>query len=258
MPAPVNPLKQALARGRVQIGFWQAMASPVVAEISAHAGFDWLLLDAEHGPNTLSTLLAQLQAMNGAPAVPVVRPPVGQDWVVKQMLDLGAQSFLIPMIDTAEQAAAAVAMLRYPPEGVRGVGAALARASGYNAIPDYVASANEQICVIIQAESRVALENLDAILAVGGVDGVFIGPADLAADMRRAGAVSDAGVEAAIEAALGRISESGKAAGIIAFEADLAQRYLKLGARMLAVGGDVTLFGEAARDLAAAFRGWTA
>ncbi|MGG7644590.1 HpcH/HpaI aldolase family protein [Rhodovulum sp. YNF3179] len=254
MPAPVNPLKQALAAGRTQIGFWQAMASPVATEISAHAGFDWLLLDAEHGPNTIPTLLAQLQAMNGSPATPVVRPPVGQDWVVKQMLDLGVQSFLIPMVDTAAQAADVVAMLRYPPEGRRGVGAALARASGYNAAADYVETANAQICTIVQAESRAAIDNLDAICAVEGVDGVFVGPADLGADLGRAGPVSPAELDRVAEDALARIAASGKAAGIIAFDPARAERHISTGARFVAVGGDVTVFGAAARGLASAFR----
>ena len=253
MPAPVNALKAALAAGQTQIGLWQNLASPVTAEISAHAGFDWLLFDAEHGPNTITTLLAQLQAVAGSPAVPVVRPPVGRDWVVKQMLDLGVQSFLIPMVDTAEEARAAVAMLRYPPEGVRGVGGAVARASAYNAIPDYTETANAQICTIVQAESRTALDNLDAILGVEGVDGVFIGPADLAADLSRAGPVDAAALEARIDDAIRRVAKRGKAAGIIAFESDRARHYLSLGAKLVAVGADVTLFAGSVRSLASSF-----
>ncbi|PWE30619.1 2-keto-3-deoxy-L-rhamnonate aldolase [Maritimibacter sp. 55A14] len=250
MPAPVNRLKAALAAGRRQIGLWQALASPAACEICANAGFDWLLLDAEHGPNTLTTLQAQLQAMNGSPASAMIRPPVGQDWVVKQMLELGAQSFLIPMVETAAQAADAVAMLRYPPEGRRGAGAALARASGYNAQADYVATANAQICTIVQAESRRALANLDAILAVEGVDGVFLGPADLAADMSRDGPVEPAALDAALEGAIARIAANGKAAGIIAFDSDRARHYLGLGAKLVAVGSDVTIFAQSVRDLA--------
>ncbi len=183
-----NSFKQSIKRqGSVQFGFWLALASPYSAEVCATSGFDWLLIDGEHAPNDVPTILSQLQAIAPYPPQVLVRPPVGDPNLIKQLLDIGVQTLLVPMVDTAEQAKAIVAATRYPPAGIRGVGGALARASRWNAIPDYLNKANAEICVIVQVESVTAIKNLDAIAAVEGVDAVFIGPSDLAATMGHLG-----------------------------------------------------------------------
>ncbi|WP_224824677.1 HpcH/HpaI aldolase/citrate lyase family protein [Cognatishimia sp. MH4019] len=250
MPAPANKLKEALLQGAVQKGLWMGLASPTVAELASHAGFDWCLIDAEHGPNDLLSIQNQLQAMNGAPAAPVVRVPVAEDWMLKQVLDLGAQNVLIPMIDTGEEAAKAVAACRYPPHGIRGLGSALARASGYNAISDYPTTSNDQICVMVQAESRAAIDNIDAIAGTEGVDVVFIGPADLSADMGYLGQLDAPEVEEVIAHAISRIRAAGKVAGIVLFNPDDFPRYLDMGAGFLGMGSDVTSLAASLRDLA--------
>ncbi len=250
MPAPVNRLKAQLLDRQLQKGLWMGLASASVAEMASRAGFDWCLIDAEHGPNDLITIQSQLQAMNGAEAEAVVRVPAAEDWMLKQVLDLGAQNVLIPMIDTAEQAADAVAACRYPPDGKRGLGSALARASGYNAIPDYPATANDQICVMVQAESRAAIDNIDAIAGTEGVDVVFIGPADLSADMGYLGQLDAPEVEEVIAHAIARIRAAGKVAGIVLFNPDDFPRYIDLGISFLGMGSDVTSLAAALRDLA--------
>ncbi|XBS71434.1 4-hydroxy-2-oxoheptanedioate aldolase [Acerihabitans sp. KWT182] len=254
MSAPINTFKQALAEKRPQLGLWLALASPYAAEICAGAGFDWLLLDGEHAPNDVPLLLSQLQALKGAPGHPVIRAPMDAPWLIKQLLDIGAQTLLIPMVETARQARELVRATRYPPEGIRGVGAALARASAFNRLPDYLQTANQHICLLLQIESRAGLENLDAIAAVEGVDGVFIGPADLAADMGYLGQPGAAQVQEAVEDALRRIVSHGKAAGILTADPVLAERYLALGATFVAVGSDVGLLVKAGSALAADFR----
>lgn len=254
MPAPRNPFKAALRQGRVQIGLWQALASPYTTEICAGAGYDWLLLDAEHAPNDVPLLVSQLQAMNGSPSHAVIRPPVGETHLVKQYLDIGAQTLLVPMIESGEAAAAMVRAMRYPPHGVRGVGAALARASGFNRIPDYLQTANDEVCLLLQVESRAGLAALEAIAATEGVDGVFIGPADLAADMGFLGRPDAPEVQTAVEAALATIRSHGKAAGILIGNLALARRYVDLGATFVAIGNDVTLLSTASSRLLADFR----
>ncbi|MAU53671.1 MAG: 2-keto-3-deoxy-L-rhamnonate aldolase [Roseovarius sp.] len=254
MPAPVNPFKAALARGERQIGCWAGFAEPYATEVLAEAGFDWLVIDAEHAPNDLRTISAQLAVLRGAASHPVVRLPMGEVWAIKQVLDAGAQTLLIPMVESAAQAEGLVRAMRYPPEGVRGSGAALARASRFSGIPDYIATANAQMCLLVQVETVAGLAALDAILAVEGVDGVFIGPSDLAADMGHRGESGVAEVQAAIRDALGRIAASEKAAGILALDPETAARYRDWGAQFLAVGIDVLLLAQAARDLAARWR----
>ena len=180
MPSPRNRFKAALKTGRPQIGLWLGLADSYAAELSAGAGFDWLLIDAEHAPNDLRSILGQLQAIAPYPASAVVRPPVGEVHRLKQLLDIGAQTILVPMIETADQARAMVTAVRYPPEGVRGVGSGLARASAFGRIPDYLHTAGREVCLLLQVESRRALDNLVEILTVDGVDGIFVGPADLA------------------------------------------------------------------------------
>ena len=182
-----NPFKQALREKRAQIGLWLSAASPYLSEVSATAGFDWLLIDGEHAPNTLQTTLQQLQVVAPYRSQPVVRAVEGQVALVKQLLDIGAQNLLIPMVDTAEQAELMVRAVQYPPKGIRGVGSAIARASRWSLRADYLDVADDEICLLVQAESVTALTNLSAIAAVEGVDGVFIGPADLAASMGHRG-----------------------------------------------------------------------
>jgi 4-hydroxy-2-oxoheptanedioate aldolase len=254
MPAPRNTFKAALAARQSQIGLWLGLADPYMAEISAGAGFDWLLIDGEHGPNHIRSILGQLQAVAALPSHPVVRVPIGESWIIKQVLDLGAQSILVPMVETAEQARTLVRAVRYPPQGMRGVGAALARASSFNMVPDYLQTANAEICLLLQIESRAGLAKLDEIAAVDGVDGVFIGPSDLAADMGYLGNPGAPEVQAAVRESLDRIVRSGKAAGILTADARLGQGYIAQGATFVAVGTDVTLFAKAAAGLAAQFK----
>jgi len=246
-----NPFKAALQAGKPQIGLWLSMASPYMAEVSATAGFDWLLIDGEHSPNDLQSTLAALQAIAPYPSQPIVRVVEGSQHIIKQALDIGAQTILVPMVDTAAQAAQVVAATRYPPQGVRGVGSAIARASRWNARTDYLAVADDETCLLVQAESATAMANLAAICAVDGVDGVFIGPADLAASMGHRGKANHPEVQAAIEAAIKTISASGKAAGILTGDVAQARHYLALGCGFVAVGVDVLVYANAARALAA-------
>lgn len=251
MPAPTNTFKAALLAGKPQIGLWVALASANVTELLSHCGYDWLVIDGEHAPNDLPLMLAQLQAMQAGGAQPVVRVPQGEAWLIKQVLDIGAQTVLVPMVDTAEQAQAMVRAMRYPPDGIRGMGT-LGRASRYGLTADYLTTANAQTCLLVQAESRTALANLDAICAVEGVDGVFIGPADLSADMGFPGNPGAPQVVAAIDDAIRRITASGKAAGILVAGAEAGRAALAQGATFVAVGHDVGLLRQGALALRAA------
>ena len=248
-----NTFKQALAARRPQIGLWLSMAQAYSAEVCATAGFQWLLIDGEHAPNELTSTLQQLQAVAPYPSHPVVRAVNADKDGIKKLLDIGVQTLLVPMIDTAEQAAAVVAATRYPPHGVRGVGAAVARASRWGLRRHYLDEADGETCVLVQAETVTALRNLESICAVDGVDGVFIGPADLAASMGHRGHPTHPEVQAAIDAAVRTIVASGKAAGTLTGDAALARHYLSLGASFVAVGIDVTLLAQATRRLAADF-----
>lgn len=250
MPARTNAFKAAIREKRQQIGLWLDMAEPIAAEIAGHAGFDWLVIDGEHGPNNLRSIVAQLQALSASSSEPVVRPPMGETWMIKQMLDIGARTLLIPMVDTAEQAQELVRAVRYAPQGKRGMGAAIARASGYGTITDYVETAAEEICLLVQAETRHAIDNIEAIAAVDGVDGIFVGPADLSADLGYRGRIDVPEVQAVIEDAIRRIVAAGKPAGILTFDETLNRRYMELGASFVAVGADVTLFSNAMKTLA--------
>lgn len=255
MPAPVNSFKAALKSGKPQIGFWLALANAYTAEIAGDTGFDWLLLDGEHAPNDIPLLTAQLQALSASRSHPVVRLPIGETWMVKQVLDIGAQTILVPMIDTADQARQMAKAMLYPPHGVRGVGAALARASRFNAIADYLQTANNEVCLLLQVEGSAGLAAIEEIAAVEGVDGIFIGPADLAADMGFLGKPGAPEVQAAVEDGLKRIIATGKPAGILTSDPALTKRYLELGATFVAVGNDVTLFANAMGALARQFTG---
>lgn len=249
-----NPFKAALARGQQQIGLWLSLADPYCTEICATAGFDWLLVDGEHSPNDVRSTLASLQAAAAYTAShPVVRVVQGEAALIKQVLDIGAQTVLVPMVDTAEQAAEMARAMRYPPLGIRGVGASAARASRWGQRGDYIQTANEEVCLLVQAETVTALKNLEAICAVDGVDGVFIGPADLAASMGHPGNANHPEVQAAIDDAIRRITAAGKAAGTLTTDAAQARRFLALGARFVAVGLDAVLLARATRQLAADF-----
>ena len=249
-----NAFKAALKNSeRAQIGLWLGLADPICAEICAGAGFDWLLIDGEHAPNDVRSILAQLQAVAPYPAHPIVRPVSGDVQLIKQLLDVGAQTLLIPMVETADQARLLVSAMRYPPVGIRGVGAALARASQWNRVTNYLHEANDQMCLLVQVETRLGLKNLDAISAVEGVDGVFIGPSDLSAALGHLGRPSHPDVQQAIENAIGRIRASGRAAGILTTDDAQARRYLSLGCNFVAVGLDGNLLMRSTQELASRF-----
>ena len=250
MTAPKNHFKAALAAGEIQMGCWVGLADPYAAQITASAGFDWLLIDGEHAPNDLRSIIAQLQVIEKSNSHPVVRPVVGETWMIKQMLDAGAQTLLIPMVESADQARALVSAVTYPPTGVRGVGSALARASNFGGIPDYLLTARAEICLLLQVENRAGLNALDDILTVEGIDGIFVGPSDLAADLGHPGQPSHPQVQDAIEMAFGKIRKAGLAAGILTTDQEAAQNYLDLGATFVATGIDVTTFARAMRSLA--------
>lgn len=257
MQTPVNPFKQALREKRAQIGLWMGLPDTYVAEICAGAGFDWLLLDGEHAPNDLRTILAQAQVVAGYPGThAIARVPMGHGHagqaLIKQYLDIGLQTLLVPMVDTAQQAAEIVRSLRYPPQGVRGMGGA--RASRWGRYANYATEANAQVCLLVQAETRQAIDNLDAIVATDGVDGVFIGPADLSASIGHPGNSNHPEVQSLIEDGIGRIVKGGKAAGILTADETLARRYLELGATFVAVGLDNNILARGTSALAAKFK----
>lgn len=254
MPAPENRFKTALLNDRLQVGCWLALASPYSAEAIARAGFDWLLIDGEHAPNDIPLILGQLQAIAPSPASAVVRIPVGETWIIKQVLDLGCQTILVPMVESAEQARMLAAAMHYPPRGVRGIGSALARASQFAGIADYLATADDQVCLLVQVESRRGLAAIEEIAAVDGIDGIFVGPSDLAADMGRIGQPSHPEVKAAVEDAIRRIRACGKPAGVLAFDQAVVRGYIALGASFPAVSSDVTILTSGARQLAASFK----
>lgn len=254
MKLPVNHFKRALRERRPQIGLWVGLADAYVAEALAGTGFDWLLIDGEHAPNDLRGILAQLQAVAPYDVHPIVRPPVGDAPLIKQLLDIGTQTLLIPMVENAEQAARMVAATRYPPHGIRGVGSALARSSRWNQIPNYLAQADDEICVLVQVESMTALDELSTIASVEGVDGVFFGPADLSASMGLLGQPAHPSVQGAIVEGIATVQQAGKAAGVLCADKALARRYLDAGATFVAVGVDTTLLVRAATELCASFK----
>ncbi|TLM83427.1 2-dehydro-3-deoxyglucarate aldolase [Pseudarthrobacter sp. NamE2] len=232
---------------------WVCSGSPLVAEICAGSGLDWLLVDAEHSPNGLESIVAQLQAISAYPVHTMVRPPVNDTVVIKQYLDLGVQNLLLPMVNSVAEAEAAVAATRYPPQGVRGVGSALARAARWNRVPDYLARANETISVTVQIESTAAVQAVEDILKVDGVDAVFIGPSDLAASKGLLGQQEHHEVRAAVEHCLEAARAAGKPAGVNAFNPDTAQHYLDHGANFILVGADVALLARGSEALAAQY-----
>lgn len=247
MPAPNNPFKHAIAKGQLQLGCWLGLADPYIAEISAGAGFDWVLVDGEHAPNDLRSITAQLQVIAARRSHVMVRPPIGEPWIIKQLLDAGAQSLLVPMVESGVQAQKLVEAVTYPPKGIRGVGSALARASDFAAIPDYLTTARQEICLLAQVENRKGMDALDDILAVDDLDGVFIGPSDLAADMGLIGQAGHDDVKSAVLSATKQIVSSGKAAGILTLDEELQVECRNLGATFIATAIDVTTFASSMR-----------
>jgi 4-hydroxy-2-oxoheptanedioate aldolase len=255
---PERTFRHALAAAAeagsgAQIGLWVCSGSPLVAEIMAGSGAQWLLIDTEHSPNSLESVLAQLHAVHGYDVLPMVRLPWNDVVLIKQYLDLGAQNLLIPMVNDAEQAQAAVAAVRYPPHGVRGVGSALARAARWNRIPDYLARADETISLTVQIETGEAVANVEEILAVDGVDGIFVGPSDLAASMGVLGQQEHPEVRAAVEHCLDAARAAGKPAGVNAFVEATARHYIGRGARFVLVGADVAILARSSEELASRF-----
>lgn len=248
----MNRLKASLAEGRLQLGLWQSLASSYTAEICAGAGFDWMLFDGEHAPNTIGTLLAQLQAVSAYPVEVVARPPVGDPVLIKQYLDIGFRSLLIPMVGSVEQAKMLVSATRFPPAGIRGV-AGVTRASEFGGRPNYLADAHKDICLILQIENRAGLEAINGIASVEGVDAVFIGPSDLAGSLGHLGEPGHPEVQAAIARAMEAVKKTGKAVGIYATSVEGAKRYADQGACMISIGSDVGLLSSGAKSLRRAF-----
>lgn len=236
-----NRFRQDLLQGKTLIGCWSALCSPITTEVLGVAGFDWLLLDGEHAPNDVTTFVPQLMALKGSRSAPVVRPQFNDPVVIKHLLDIGFYNFLIPFVETQEQAELAVASTRYPPAGIRGVSVSH-RSNMFGTVPDYFTSINDNIAVMVQIESQQGVDNLDAIAAVDGIDGIFVGPSDLAAGMGHLGNAGHPDVQAAIRHIFARAKAHGKPSGILApVEAD-ARRYLEWGATFVAVGSDLGVF----------------
>ena len=268
METPKNNFKAAMQRNQLQIGLWSGLADPVCAEICAGAGFEWMMLDGEHSPNTLRDVLAQLQAMAPYPTQSVVRPPIGDVAIIKQLLDIGVQTLLIPMVETAEQASLLARSMRYPSPapssasafdsaaaargettGFRGIGGATTRAMRWGRVENYLHEADAQVCLLVQVETRLGLENLEAIAAVDGVDGIFIGPSDLTASLGMLGKAMAPEAQPAIEGAITRARATGKPVGSLAVSERLAKRYIELGCTFIAVGVDTLLLRVAAEEL---------
>jgi 4-hydroxy-2-oxoheptanedioate aldolase len=253
MEQPQNRFKRALKAGEAQIGLWSSLSSNYSVEVIAGAGFDWILLDSEHSPADLENLLTQLQAAAPYPTHPVVRVPWNDMVTIKRVLDIGAQSLLVPYVSTGEEAAKAVSYTRYPPAGVRGV-AGTTRATRFGRVKDYARRAHEDLCVLVQVETEAALGNIEAICAIEGIDGVFIGPADLHASMGYTGEIANPKVKPLIDDAIRRIRKCGRAPGILTPNEADARHWLECGALFVAVGADVGILARGAEALAAKFK----
>ncbi len=249
-----NRLLAKLQSGKPQYGLWLGIPDTSIAEMMAGAGFDWLVIDHEHGPYELRDVMHHLQAMAPYDVAPLVRPVDANPGLLKKLCDIGVQSFLLPMVDTAEQAAAVVDAVNYPPEGSRGLGTSMARAARWNTVPDYVRDANREMCIIVQAETVAALENLDAIARTDGIDGVFFGPSDLSASMGHVGNAAHPDVIKAISDGIATVRAAGKYAGLLCLDEAKTGFYVEAGANFIGIGVDTLLIGNAARSLAARFR----
>ena len=254
MELPRNAFKHAIAQGRLQVGLWSSLASNIAADIVSDSGFDWILLDTEHSPNAVPDVLAQLQAAERGSASLIVRPAWNDAVLIKRVLDIGAQSVLVPYVQNVEEARRAVAAVRYPTAGIRGVAAA-ARASRYGRIPDYLKKADAEICLLVQVETRSALDQLEAIAGVEGVDGVFIGPSDLSASFGHIGHPQHPEMQKLLQDSVDRLKKVGKAAGILTTNEEEARRYIGWGYTFVAVGSDVGLLVRGADALAKRFKG---
>ena len=253
MKLPQNPFKQAILSGRQQVGLWCMLPGGYVTEALAGVGFDWLLLDTEHAPADPLTVLPQLQAAAAYDVSLVVRPASNDPVVIKRLLDIGAQSLLVPYVQTVEEAEAAVAAVRYPPRGIRGV-AGMTRASRFGRVEGYAKHAEEELCLLVQVETRVALDSLEAIAAVDGVDGIFIGPGDLSASLGHPGELFNPEVVAAVEQAITRVCAAGKPAGVLTFDTGFARRCMELGTRFTAVGADLSILLRGAEHMVSEFK----
>ena len=254
MEMPRNTFKHAIAKGETQIGLWCSLCGAIPAEIVSHSGFDWLLLDTEHSPNEVPDVLAQLQAVQAGTASAIVRPAWNDTVLIKRFLDIGAQSLLIPFVQNPDEARRAVEATRYPPAGVRGITGS-GRASRYGRVKDYLKNASREICLLVQVETRSALDNIEAIASVDGIDGVFIGPNDLAASFGHIGNWSHPEVQAALEDAVRRLKKIGKPAGILTPNEEEAKRFIQWGYTFVAVGADLGLLARGADALAKRFKG---
>lgn len=250
---PRNAFKQALAKQERQVGLWCGLANPIAAEILAGAGFDWIVIDGEHAPNDITTLLPQLQAMRGGTAEPVFRVPWNDMVIIKRALDVGARSLLIPFVQNADEARKAVAAARYPPLGIRGV-SVTPRANDYGRIANYHRNAHLDLCILVQLETKDALNEIEAVAAVEGVDGIFIGPSDLAAAFGQLGNPRHPDVQAAIKEAAARIRVAGKSAGFLTGNPDDAETLFAMGYNFTAVGSDVGILARNAEATAARFK----
>jgi 4-hydroxy-2-oxoheptanedioate aldolase len=250
---PQNRFKRAIAAGQQQIGLWVSLANPYSAEIVAGSGFDWMVIDTEHSPNEVDTTLAQLQVCGAYPVMPVVRPAWNDTVLIKRHLDIGAQTLLVPYVQNAEEAARAVAAIRYPTRGVRGV-AGVTRAARFGRVKDYARRAEEELCMLVQVETREGLDNIEAIARTDGIDGVFIGPADLAAALGHLGDQQHAQVQSAIKDAIQRIRACGKPSGILATDEASTRRYMEWGTVFTAVGLDIMVLARETEKLAAKFK----
>lgn len=253
MTLPVNRFKHALAAGTQQIGLWNSIPGPVVVEALAGCGFDWVVIDTEHALTDVPDTLGMMQAMAPYPVSAVVRPATNDPVLIKRLLDLGAQTLMIPYVQTAEEARASVSAMRYAPRGIRGM-AGMTRASRFGSVKDYATRAEDELCLLVQVETAAALGRIESIAAVDGVHGLFIGPADLAASMGYPGQASHPAVMAAIEDAVRRIVAAGKPAGILTLDPGFARRCIGWGTSFTAVGVDIALLVNAARGLSAGFR----
>lgn len=255
MPVRLSPtFRDALARAdRPLAGIWVCSGSALVAEICAGSGMDWTLIDMEHSPNGLESVLAQLQAVTAYPITPVVRVPIGDVVTIKQVLDVGAQSILVPMVSTVADAEAAVQAMRYPPRGTRGVGSALARSARWNRVDGYLEDADAHVCLVVQIETQAGVDAAAEIAAVEGVDGVFVGPSDLAASMGVLGQQTHPDVRAAVLRTFEAVRAAGKPVGVNAFDPDVADAYIAAGAAFVLVGADVSLLARGSEALAARF-----
>ena len=253
---PSNPLKSGLAEGALRVGLWSALGSNIVAEMLSYVGADWILFDMEHAPNDLPLLVTQLQAMNGSRSVPMVRPAWNDPVILKQLLDAGVHNFVIPFVQNAKEAEAAVAAVRYPPRGIRGV-AAGARGSHYGFEKDYWRTIAERITVIAQVETKEAIDELDAICAVDGIDCAFVGPNDLAASMGYLMGVGNQEVQDVMASVPGVCARHGKAAGTLASNADEVRRYIDMGYKFVGLGSDAGLLKAAALETVHAARSFS-